>query len=133
MVLHDAWHAFCFTPCQYAGLDAVSYLRSYRSHEMVLVSAPAQTPYLYFIYQMMTNFRGRDMVLVECRHVYMSLCMHAKCPDVVCEAIKEIMQRNHWNTAAFVGHSYGTFVLSRMAQLHRDLVESMVSDPKHHT
>ena len=28
--------------------------------------------------------------------------------------------------AAFSGHSYGTFVLSRMAQLHRPLIESMV-------
>ena len=76
---------------------------------------------------MMTSFRGRDMVLVECRHVSMSMCMRAKGPDVVCEVIAEIMKRHSCSKAAFVGHSYGTFVLSRMAQLHRDLVESMVS------
>ena len=85
-----------------------------------------QTPYIHFIYQLMTTFNTRDVVMLECRHVSLSLCSQAVSPDVVCEAIVEVMQRNKWTRAAFVGHSYGTFVLSRMAQLHRPLVESMV-------
>ena len=77
----------------------------------------------------MTTFQNRDIVLLECRHVSLSLCSGAVSPDVVCEAIVEVMQRNKWSRAAFVGHSYGTFVLSRMTQLHRPLVESMVIPP----
>ncbi|KAK9803224.1 hypothetical protein WJX73_006378 [Symbiochloris irregularis] len=84
------------------------------------------TPYVHFIYKLMTSCRGRDMVLVECRHVSLSMCLRAVSPDVVCKAIVEILHRNNWTKAAFVGHSYGSFVLSRMAQLHKNRVESMV-------
>ena len=90
-----------------------------------------QTPYIHFIWQLMTTFRMRDMVMLECRHVSLSLCSRAVAPDVVCEAIAEVMRRNHWSRAAFIGHSYGTFVLSRMAQLHHDMVESMVRPAAH--
>ena len=86
-----------------------------------------QTPYLHFIYQLIRTFRSRDMVMLECRHVSLSMCHRAVSPDVVCEAIAEVLRRNRWSQAAFIGHSYGTFVLSRMVQLHRDVVESMVS------
>ena len=85
-----------------------------------------QTPYIHFIYQLVTTFTTRDVVMLECRHVSLSLCSQAVSPDVVCEAIAEVLRRNGWAKAAFIGHSYGTFVLSRMVQLHRPAVESMV-------
>ncbi|MCJ1422508.1 hypothetical protein MMC29_000388 [Sticta canariensis] len=84
------------------------------------------TPYLQFMANLIVNFRTRDIVMLECRHVSLNLCSHAISPDVVVEAIAEVLRRNRWKTAAFIGHSYGTFVLSRMVQLHRQAVESLV-------
>ena len=88
-----------------------------------------QTPYLHFIAHLRRAFPGRPLVLLECRHVSLSLCTRAVTPDVVAQAIVQVLRSHHWPCAAFVGHSYGTFVLSRIAQMHRHLVESMVCTP----
>ena len=85
-----------------------------------------QTPYLEFIWQLMKGYPMRPLVLLECRHISLSLCTRAVTPDVVAAALVEVMRRNCWPRAAYVGHSYGTFVLSRIVQMHRHLVESMV-------
>lgn len=90
-----------------------------------------QTPYIQFIANLIINFRTRDIVMLECRHVSLNLCSHAVSPDLVVEAIAEVLRRNKWQKAAFVGHSYGTFVLSRMVQLHRGSVECMVRQQRH--
>ena len=48
----------------------------------------------------MKTFRTREVVLLECRHVSLSLCSRAVSPDVVCEAIVEVMRRNNWAKCA---------------------------------
>ena len=85
-----------------------------------------QTPYIHFIWKLTRAFPSRPVVLIECPQVSLGMATHAVTPDVVMLAIVEFMHRNAWPRAAFVGHSYGTFVLSRLVQTHRDMVESMV-------
>lgn len=85
-----------------------------------------QTPYLHFIWHLKRAFPMRPIVMLECRHISLSLCTRAVTPDTVMEAVVEMLRRNRWHKAAFVAHSYGTFILSCIAQQHRDLVESMV-------
>ena len=77
----------------------------------------------------MRAFPTRPMVLLEARHV--SVCLHTYChsTDAMAAAAAAILARHGWKQAAFMGHSYGTFVLSRIAQLHRPLVQSMVRAP----
>lgn len=84
------------------------------------------TPYLHFIWHLKRAFPMRPIVMLECRHISLSLCTRAVTPDTVMEAVVEMLRRNRWHKAAFVAHSYGTFILSCIAQQHRDLVESMV-------
>ena len=41
-------------------------------------------------------------------------------------AVMDILHQHGWHEAAFVAHSYGTFVCSRIAQRFRPQVQSMV-------
>ncbi|KAK9809735.1 hypothetical protein WJX73_001115 [Symbiochloris irregularis] len=84
------------------------------------------TPYIHFIWQLMRDYPMRPIVLLECPHVSLSLCSRAVTPDVVADAVVEVLRRRRWQRAAFVAHSYGTFVLSRIVQKHQSMVESMV-------
>ena len=65
------------------------------------------------------------MVLLEVRAVSVSLTRRAVTADAVATAVEGILARHGWQAAAFVGHSYGTFVLSRLAQTRAALVQSM--------
>ena len=87
---------------------------------------PAQTPYLHFIMELVHAFPTRPMVLLEARHVSVGLHTAGRTTDAMADAAVAILARHGWRQAAFMGHSYGTFVLSRVAQLHRPLVQSMV-------
>ena len=74
----------------------------------------------------MRAFPTRPIILLESRHV--SVCLHwrAHSTDAMALAAKEILHKHGWQQAAFIGHSYGTFVMSRIAQLHQPIVQSMV-------
>ena len=64
-----------------------------------------QTPYLQFIAQLGRLFSRRPMVLLECRHVSVTLRAAAVGPDKVVAALVEVLRRHGWSSAAFVGHS----------------------------
>lgn len=85
-----------------------------------------QTPYLHFIYEIMRAFPTRPVILLESRHV--SVCLHwrAHSTDAMAQAAHDILDKHGWRQAAFIGHSYGTFIMSRIAQLHQPIVQSMV-------
>lgn len=85
-----------------------------------------QTPYVHFVREIMRAFPTRPIILLESRHV--SVCLHwrAHSTDAMATAAKDILKRHGWSQAAFIGHSYGTFVMSRIAQLHQPIVQSMV-------
>ena len=77
----------------------------------------------------MRAFPTWPIILLESRHV--SVCLHWKAhsTDAMALAAKEILHKHGWQQAAFIGHSYGTFVMSRIEQLHKSIVQSMVSPP----
>lgn len=87
--------------------------------------AARQTPYLHFIAELLRTLPGRPLVLLEVRAVSVSLTRRAVTADAVASAAAGILARHGWQSAAFVGHSYGTFVLSRLAQTRAALVQSM--------
>ena len=84
-----------------------------------------QTPYLHFIAELLRTLPGRPLVLLEVRAVSVSLTRRAVTADAVASAAAGILERHGWQSAAFVGHSYGTFVLSRLALTRAALVQSM--------
>ena len=79
------------------------------------------------IHEITLAFRTRPIVLLEGRHVSVCLSRQAMCSDDMAMAVRDILHNHGWAQAAFIGHSYGTFVLSRIAQIHKPIIQSMVS------
>ncbi|MEW5297299.1 MAG: hypothetical protein WDW36_000516 [Sanguina aurantia] len=69
-----------------------------------------------------------DAPLLACehRHISMKLCSSIPTADDVAHSVMRILDAHGVGKACFVGHSYGTFVASRVAQCHSARVQSMV-------
>lgn len=72
------------------------------------------------------------MILLEAPHVGLRLQMRSRSVDDVAHAAAQILWRHTYEGACFVAHSYGTFCVSRICQLHRSLVHSVVSQSMTH-
>ena len=70
---------------------------------------------------------SHPMIVLEFRHVSMRLCLRAAEVDQAAHAVAAIVQHQGFKEACIVGHSFGTFVASRLCQLHPSLVQSLVS------
>ncbi|GLC45146.1 hypothetical protein PLESTM_001693400 [Pleodorina starrii] len=68
---------------------------------------------------------GLPLVAVEYKHVSMRLCSIIPSADDIASGAVDLMDRLGLQQACVVAHSYGTFVASRMAQLHADRMQSM--------
>ena len=88
---------------------------------------PVQIPYLGLVQQILWACPDRPMILLEVPHVSLRLQLRAMSVDDVAHAAAQILWRHSYQEACFVAHSYGTFCASRICQLHRSLVHSMVS------
>ena len=86
-----------------------------------------QIPYLGLVQQILWACPDRPMILLEVPHVSLRLQLRAMSVDDVAHAAAQILWRHSYQEACFVAHSYGTFCASRICQLHRSLVHSMVS------
>lgn len=86
-----------------------------------------QIPYLGLIQQILWACPSTPMILLEVPHVSLRLQLRAMSVDDVAHAAAQILWRHSYQEACFVAHSYGTFCASRICQLHRSLVHSMVS------
>lgn len=93
-------------------------------------SLPAQVPYLGLIQQTLVACPGSPMILLEAPHVGLRLQLRAREVDEVANAAAAILWRHGFPEACFVAHSYGTFCASRVTQLHRSLVHSLVRSPE---
>ena len=87
----------------------------------------AQVPYLGLIRQTMWACPDSPMILLEAPHVGLRLQMRSRSVDDVAHAAAQILWRHTYEGACFVAHSYGTFCVSRICQLHRSLVHSVVT------
>ena len=83
------------------------------------------TPYLHFIAELASAAPARPLLLVEARHVSVGLAARAISTCDVAASVCAILDAHAWPAAACVGHSYGTFVLSRLAQLQPGRVQAL--------
>lgn len=74
---------------------------------------------------------GRPLILLEVPHVSLRLRSRRAQPvDDVAAAAVAVLARHGHDDAAFVAHSYGTFCVSRICQLHRRAVAAaLLVDP----
>ena len=85
-----------------------------------------QTPYIHFMRMLFAATSSHPMIVLEFRHVSMRLCFRAGEVDHAAHAVAAIVQLLGFKEACVVGHSFGTFVASRLCQLHPSLVQSLV-------
>ena len=84
------------------------------------------TPYVPLILELAKLLPRRPVLLLEARHVSVGLAPRAASTDEVATAARTVLATHGWTSAACVGHSYGTFVLSRLAQTAPEVVQSLV-------
>lgn len=91
-------------------------------------------PYLHLIKELMTTLLlstspergGITVMAIEIPHVALRLCWKAASIDQVAEAAHQAVMAHGHEKACFVGHSYGTFVCSRICQKYPEAVGSVV-------
>lgn len=81
-------------------------------------------PYLYFVRNMMKACPQSPFILLEMPHVALRLCKEAESVDDVAAAAVAVVHSLGVRHACFVGHSYGTFCVSRIVQLFPEAVHS---------
>ena len=64
---------------------------------------------------------------MEFGFISLRFCWRAGEVDAAAHAVAEFVRQHGWSQACIVGHSYGTFVASRICQVHPDIVQSLVS------
>lgn len=73
-------------------------------------------PYLHFILDLMKACPQTPFVVLEMPHVALRLCREALEVDEVSDSAIEAIKGLGYKKACFIGHSYGTFVTSRIIQ-----------------
>jgi pimeloyl-ACP methyl ester carboxylesterase len=81
-------------------------------------------PYLHFIRSLMKACPQSPYILLEMPHVALRLCREAEAVDDVATAAVAAVHKLGFKQACFVGHSYGTFCISRIVQLYPEAVHS---------
>ena len=107
--------------------EAMGGCTAHASAESCAPRWPPQVPYLGLIQQTLWACPDSPMILLEAPHVGLTLQLRSRSVDDVAHAAAQILWRHTYEGACFVAHSYGTFCVSRICQLHRSLVHSVVS------
>ncbi|KAG7668636.1 hypothetical protein Ndes2526B_g03740 [Nannochloris sp. 'desiccata'] len=81
-------------------------------------------PYLHFIRSLMKACPQSPFILLEMPHVALRLCKEAETVDDVATAAVAAVHKLGFKQACFVGHSYGTFCISRIVQIFPEAVHS---------
>ena len=88
-------------------------------------------PYMHFISSLLSLHLSRPIIVVEMGHVGMRLFAR-DAPDLqrIARDIIDAMNSIGYDRGVFIGHSYGTFVISKIVQDHPHSVDNMcLMDP----
>lgn len=85
-----------------------------------------QFPYILFLRTLFAATSSHPMIVLEFRHISMRLCLTAVDVDDATHAVAAMLRQHGFNKACVVSHSFGTFVASRLCQMHPSLVHSLV-------
>ena len=91
-----------------------------------------QVPYWGFINMLAKQEnQRRPVILLDLPHVSMRVYPKGLDIDDVADALAAILASHNWAKACVVAHSYGTFVASRLCQLHPSCVHATVRPLQH--
>ena len=85
-----------------------------------------QLPYLGFLWQLLQASGGHPLIFMDLPHVALRPFRRAQSVDVIAAATTKILRQRGFSQACFVGHSFGTFCVSRVCQLFPETVDSIV-------
>ena len=88
--------------------------------------APVQLPYLHLLHKMGRACPRSQILLLELPAVSLRLNQRAPDVDAIADAAVAAAAQRARLPACFVGHSFGTFCVSRIIQLHPEAVQSVV-------
>ena len=88
---------------------------------------PLQLPYMRLVSLICKATTSHPMVLFEFRNVSLRLCLRGSPVDNAAHAVAAVLQKHNFSEACFVSHSFGTFVSSRVCQMYKSMVQSLVS------
>jgi pimeloyl-ACP methyl ester carboxylesterase len=91
------------------------------------VTCCLQFPYIRFLQMLFNQASSHPIILMEFGFISLRFCWRAGEVDDAAHAVAEFVRQHGWSQACIVGHSYGTFVASRICQMHPDMVQSLVS------
>lgn len=78
-------------------------------------------PYLHFLNMLMKTCHTNPFIIVEVPHVALRLCWEALDVDTVAMAAVTAVKSMGYQKACFIGHSYGSFCVSRIAQCYPEV------------
>ena len=87
---------------------------------------PLQLPYMRLVSLICKATTSHPMVLFEFRNVSLRLCLRGSPVDSAAHAVAAVLQKHNFSEACFVSHSFGTFVSSRVCQMYKSMVQSLV-------
>ena len=87
---------------------------------------PLQLPYLHLLHKLGGACPASQIILLELPAVSLRLNQRAPDVDAIAHAAVAAAAQHARLPACFVGHSFGTFCVSRVVQLHPAAVHSVV-------
>ncbi len=93
------------------------------------VTCYLQFPYIRFLRMLFNQASSHPIILMEFNFISLRFCWRAGEVDDAAHAVAQFVRQHGWSQACIVGHSYGTFVASRICQMHPNMIQSLVSLP----
>jgi len=83
-------------------------------------------PYLGFLWQLVGTCPGSAMMVLDIPHVSMRMGHRAVAFEKIAGTVPILLHRHGFESACLVGHSFGSFVISKVCQLYSETVDSVV-------
>mmetsp|Transcript_23683 Transcript_23683/g.51983 ORF Transcript_23683/g.51983 Transcript_23683/m.51983 type:complete len:595 (+) Transcript_23683:246-2030(+) len=80
-------------------------------------------PYVTFVMRLVAQ--GQPVIALECPHLGMRLVHEVPCVDEVVEEVMAVLDKHGVQKVCVTGHSYGTFMCSRIVQQYPQRVQSL--------
>ena len=81
----------------------------------------AQGPYFFWVLDLLRTYRNHTLILVEYNHISLRLHSSKILFDEAAQDVCDILLIAGFAKACVVGHSFGTFVASRLCKLHPEV------------
>ena len=102
-------------------MDATWYALNNLRHVDELFLLIAQGPYFFWVLELLRTYKNHTLILVEYNHISLRLHSSKFLIDEAAQDVHDIIVTAGFAKACVVGHSFGTFVASRLCKLHPEV------------